>query len=321
VRTNVSAYIRQQIALLRHLARLPQSISAIRDSLEALQRQLDRQHSLSVIQLLDFHLQYHPRYSDPLRLLRYGFQACSQNAEDGMIHEIFRRIGTTDNFFVELGVGDGNENNTAFLVSKNWRGIWVDGDPTFLKTISDRGWLANGQIHGIQAFISKRNAGAVLEGARVPAEFDLLSLDLDQNTYHIWQALTSFHPRVVIVEYNAAFPPDMEWVVTYDERATWDGSQNFGASLKSFQLLGEQLGYHLVGCDFTGANAFFVRGDLCDTKFASPFSAENHYEPPRYAALARRGHPARAFDSPLRNDGTNPIVPLGCSDPTRVPAS
>ena len=101
----------------------------------------------------------------------------------------------------------------------------------------------------------------------------------------MWQALASFHPRVVVVEYNAAFPPDVEWVVTYRENATWDGSQNFGASLRSFQLLGEQLGYNLVGCDFTGVNAFFVRTDLCDSKFASPFSAENHYEPPRYAAL------------------------------------
>ena len=37
-----------------------------------------------------------PRYADPRRLQRYAFQVCSQNGEDGIIREIFRRLGTTD---------------------------------------------------------------------------------------------------------------------------------------------------------------------------------------------------------------------------------
>jgi hypothetical protein len=297
-------HIFRRLAFLRDLARLPESVSAIRSSVSSIQRQLERQHSFSVMRMLDFDLEYHPRYADPRRLLRYAFQACSQNAEDGMIHEIFRRIGTGHKCFVELGVGDGNENNTAFLISKGWRGLWVDGDPEFLTTLRDRGWLASGQVKGTPAFVSKENASALLESASVPSEFDLLSIDLDQNTYYVWQALASFHPRVVVVEYNAAFPPDVEWVVTYRANATWDGSQNFGASLRSFQLLGQDLGYNLVGCDFTGVNAFFVRTDLCDEKFASPFSSENHYEPPRYAAFTRRSHPTRAFDSSVRENCT-----------------
>ena len=65
------------------------------------------------IRLLDFHLRDHPNYGGPLRLLCYQSQACSQNGEDGIIHEIFRRIGTTTKVFAEVGVGNGCENNTA----------------------------------------------------------------------------------------------------------------------------------------------------------------------------------------------------------------
>ena len=35
-----------------------------------------------------------PRYADTRRLVRYGFKIYSQNDEDGIIQEIFSRIGT-----------------------------------------------------------------------------------------------------------------------------------------------------------------------------------------------------------------------------------
>ena len=37
----------------------------------------------------------------------------SQGDEDGIIHEIFNRIGTANRRFLEIGAGDGLENNTA----------------------------------------------------------------------------------------------------------------------------------------------------------------------------------------------------------------
>ena len=69
----------------------------------------------------------------------------------------------------------------------------------------------------------------------------------------------------------------------------------FGASLKAFEILGRQFGYSLVGCDILGINAFFVRDDLIDDHFASPFTAENHYDPPRYGLLYRWAHRSRLF--------------------------
>jgi hypothetical protein len=63
------------------------------------------------------------RYSGDKRLEPAGYKVYSQGDEDGMIAEIFRRIGTTDRRFVEFGCGDGLENNTAYLRFQGWSGF------------------------------------------------------------------------------------------------------------------------------------------------------------------------------------------------------
>ena len=72
----------------------------------------------------------------PRTLTAYGFTAYSQADEDGMIEELFRRIGVTDRTFVEFGSGDGLENNTVYLLLTGWRGLWLDGDPANIRTIT-----------------------------------------------------------------------------------------------------------------------------------------------------------------------------------------
>ena len=47
-------------------------------------------------------LQESKRYDNPLCLTRYGYKVYSKNEEDGIIQEIFNRIGTTNKTFVEL---------------------------------------------------------------------------------------------------------------------------------------------------------------------------------------------------------------------------
>ena len=254
--------------------------------------------SAALIQTLEALKAGNERYRDPKRLLAHGAQYWSQNYEDGMIAEIFRRIGTTDKTFLEIGVGDGTENNTICLLSAGWKGWWIEGDAACCNAISRQlrempDTAARLQVK--QAFVEPDNITGLLAGLGIPQQVDLFSLDIDLNTWHIWAALKSFCPRVVVVEYNAAFPPEQAWIHPLQAQATWDSTQAFGASLKAFELLGARFGYSLVGCDLTGINAFFVRNDLVENLFARPFTSENHYEPPRYYLLHRWAHPAKFF--------------------------
>jgi len=283
------------MSLGRSLKRLYRGLPIIRE-LRALRRSVDQMHVTllrSAVATLQVQASQDPRYADPIRLLRYGVQTFSQNGEDGMVAEIFRRIGTAACEFVEIGSGSGLENNTVMWLAQGWKGWWVEGDRRAVERIkrSFRKPLASGQLTVAETAVTAENAPELLAGMGVPAEFDLLSVDIDRNTYWIWAALGTWRPRVAVIEYNSLYPPGIDWKAEYHAGQAWNGTSYFGASLKAYELLGRRLGYSLVGCDFMGVNAFFVRDDLCGARFAAPFTAENHYEPPRYNLRVRMGHP------------------------------
>ena len=234
-----------------------------------------------------------PRYADPKRLLRYGAKAYSQNDEDGILAEIFRRIGTSGRTFVEIGAGAGLENNTLALLVQGWRGLWVESDNAKAARARTNlaAYVASDQLRVENVLVTRDNVDALLHKSAPSAEPDLLSIDVDGNDYHLWQAVQSISPRVVVMEYNASWFPPMSLAVAYQERFEWKANTYFGASLKALELLAERKGYHLVGCCFAGVNAFFVRADLCGTHFSEPYTAENHYEPARYWMLRTAGHP------------------------------
>jgi hypothetical protein len=296
-----SVPIVRELAQLRDLQyKLHQQLDEGREDLATL---ICRFKDIEALRILDFAIREHPRYSDPRRLLRYEHPVCSQHGEDGVIREIFRRVGTTDRTFAEVGVGDGKENNTVFLLSQGWKGFWIDGSPQFLEALEKTHEADQGYLKSLVSLVTRENVASLFQRLGVPREFDLLSLDIDQNTYYIWEGLRDYRPRVVVVEYNASIPCDLDWKVKYVPDRMWDGTHNYGAGLKAFENLGRELGYSLVGCEFTGVNAFFVRDDLVGDRFAEPFTSENHYEPPRLAYTMRRGHLNGILDR-IRSNGS-----------------
>lgn len=230
------------------------------------------------------------RYRDPKALVRFDRQLFSQNGEDGIIDEIFRRIGTETREFVEVGVHP-LESNTTALLYRGWSGLWIDlsldvaAFPPYLRRL-----LKEGRLQSHSERLTRDNVNGILEHAGVSREPDLISLDIDHNTYYLWEALEAYRPRAYLIEYNASIPPDLPWVVEYDPEIDWDQSNCFGAGLKSLEILGTERGYCLVGCELVGTNAFFVREDLVQDRFQEPFTAEFHYEPPRYFLMRRQGH-------------------------------
>ena len=231
------------------------------------------------------------RYKDDKRLLKYGFKAYSQCDEDGIIQEIFRRIGVTNKTFLEIGVGDGLENNTLFLLLKGWKGVWIDGDSKNIKAIQNKfSFLQDsGRLRAKLAWVDKDNIDFLIQDLGLPQEIDLLSLDIDGNDYHVLENIVFLNPRAMVLEYNAKLPPPVKWVMAYDQYHTKTNTDYFGASLKSFECLLYKRGYCLVGCNISGVNAFFVRKDLVEEHFHSDCSAENHYEDLKIWLLAAFG--------------------------------
>jgi hypothetical protein len=228
------------------------------------------------------------RNGDDRRLLKFGYRVYSQSDEDGIVHEIFRRIGEGSRTFLEVGTGDGLENNSLFLLIQGWRGVWIEGSARKVAAARKTAefLVAQGRLQIEQCFVTAKSINDIVRRLAPGPEIDLLSVDIDGNDYYLLQAIQAVSPRVIVVEYNAKFPPDVSWVMEQNESHRWDGTDYFGASLKALENLLTERGYALVGCNLLGCNAFFVRSGLvADPPFCSPFTAENHYEPPRYFLL------------------------------------
>lgn len=263
--------------------------------LENIDTKLSKINSLQIDDFIQKHLFNNPRYQAPDKLNRFEFQAFSQFGEDGIIDEIFRRIGITNRFFVEFGVENGTETNTTYLLYQQWKGLWIDGSGDNIRSIQENfsKTIAKGSLTAIESFITAENIEQLFKQGDVPTEFDLLSIDIDRNDYYIWDAINSYKPRVVIIEYNSIFRPGCHFVVEYDANARWDGTSNTSSSLEALCQLGLKKGYTLVASSFSGVNAFFVREDLVAGKFTGPFTAENHFESPKYYLHHAPGHPRK----------------------------
>jgi hypothetical protein len=237
-----------------------------------------------------------PRHADPKRLVRYGYKVYCQNDEDGIIAEIFRRIGTTSRTFVEFGVETGVECNTAKLLVEGWRGLWIESNAASATAIRREfaPFIADGKLVLKESLVTTENINGLIGKAGFSGEIDLLSIDIDGNDYWVWKAINTVDPRVVVIEYNATLRPPMALVVPYRAEAEWDGTNHYGASLEALVRLAAAKNYRLVGCSIAGVNAFFVRADLCADRFLEPATAQEHYEPPRhYFHMLPAGHRSR----------------------------
>jgi len=257
-----------------------------------------------------------PRYGEPGRLERHGYKVWSQCDEDGILAEIFRRIGAGARRFVEFGIADGRECNTLKLLVEGWRGLWMESSPQHCDAIRRvfAAPLAEGRLELKQTMVTAENIDALLAGSPIAAagELDLLSIDIDGNDYHVLKSIHGLRPRVIAIEYNGKFPPPMDVVPPYDPGFVWDGTDYSGASLQAIANLAARRGYRLVGTGVSGVNAFFVREDLAGGGRFADGGPAALYNPARYWLLrgTPSGHPtghrfAYTSDAALGDSLTN----------------
>ena len=227
-----------------------------------------------------------------LDINKFEDKAYSQNGEDGILLHIFSKIAVTNRCFVEFGIGDGKECNTANLaLNFGWRGLLMDGSEEYVA--SAKHYYKNELYYKMQlkdrsadvkiahCFVTVDNINPVLRSNGIEGEIDLLSIDIDGNEYWIWKAITAITPRVVVIEYNASMGPRESITVKYDPNFDKHNFVPFnfyyGASLTALTKLARSKGYILVGCDSTGLNAFFVRKDAARGKFTDVSVTEAYF--------------------------------------------
>ena len=147
-------------------------------------------------------------------------------------------------------------------------GLWIEADSDSCRKIrrSFAAELASGQLQLLNSLVTRENIAGLVESANL-GDIDLLSIDIDGNDYWIWEAL-AVRPAVTVIEYNAKFHPPTKWIMEYNAAHRWHSGDYQGASLQSLHELANAKGYRLVGCSLAGVNAFFVRNELAEDRFA-----------------------------------------------------
>ena len=194
-----------------------------------------------------------------IKLIEYRNNVYSQNGEDGVLEEIFKRINVSssndEKWCVEFGAWDGKHlSNTFHLVEQGWNAVYIEGDKEkyqdLLETVKQYP-----KIKPINAMVGfeesdSNNLNNLLSGTKIPEDFDLLSIDIDSFDLAVWQCFVG-KPKVVIIEINSSIEPGiLQW---------HDGIFCQGNSFSSTIKVAEDKGYLLV-CH-TG-NLIFLREDL-----------------------------------------------------------
>ena len=190
-------------------------------------------------------------------LREYAANATSQWGEDGIIRRIFELIRLENRFCVEFGAWDGKRfSNTWQLLDRcGWRGVLIEGDPARFAELQVN-YPAGGRATLINRYVGlgEDSLDDLLAATDCSREPDLVSIDVDGLDWHIWQSVTNYQPRVVVVEFNPSIPNDVLFVQASDARL------NHGCSLLALVELGKQKGYELAAT--TPCNALFVEQSL-----------------------------------------------------------
>ena len=182
----------------------------------------------------------------------------SQNGEEGILLEIFKRLNIKKGFFCEFGAWDGQHLSNTYYFYKNlkWDGLYIEADAEKIKdlytNIPDTNILKECcfvEIEGENSLdnIFKRNA--------IKAEIDLLSIDIDSDDYAVWKNFTNHSAKVVIIEINQTIPTHIEYIQP--------PKAYHGNSARAVYNLGIAKGYALVAS--TDHNLIFVKKELCKT--------------------------------------------------------
>jgi hypothetical protein len=231
----------------------------------------------------------------PQALLARRFGILSQNDEDGILLALFDRIGTTNRRFATFGSGTNGGNSGMLAHDCGWSGLMVDGSEARIERVRDR--FRQAPVVACASWITRENVNNLLRDNGLTGEIDLLDIDIDGIDYWLWKAIDAASPRVVVVEYNAAFGFERAVTVPYDpafDRHKTAEHQYYGASLRAFERLGQERGYRLVAIEPRGVNAFFVRQDVAGDLPALTLSSvipRYDYEKTLFESCERLGLP------------------------------
>ena len=240
------------------------------------------------------------RERTPLNPVLHGWKSYSQTDEDGIIEYCLERISEVSiesKTFVEIGCGNGTENNSHLLLLKGYRGVWIDGSRSNIDFIAmNLGGKAFDNLLVIEQLISPSENKLPIRCKEFlkTDSLDFLSIDIDGYDEELAPIfIKTLDPKLVCVEYNAKFRPPISLKLEPKDNHQWRGDDYYGSSLQSWSDTMNSLGFTLVSCNISGVNAFFIKNQLLHC-LEKVYDTESLYMPARYWAAKGNNHGHKA---------------------------
>ncbi len=162
---------------------------------------------------------------------------------------------------------DGKYLSNSRNLIDNWgySAVLIEAEYTFYQKLQTT-YASNDKVVALHQFVgfgANDNLDVILSSTPIPSDFDLLSIDIDGNDYHVWQAFSQYRPKVVIIEFNPTIPSHIPYIQDADPKVTK------GSGLRAMVDLGNAKGYSLVCVN--NVNAIFV-----DAKYFDLFGIEDN---------------------------------------------
>jgi hypothetical protein len=190
-------------------------------------------------------------------LSEFARRVTSESGEDGILAKALEVIGESDGWCVEFGAHDGRRwsNTYDLIANRGFAAVLLEPDPKRFAQLAET-YAGNDRVLLLRRAVgvgADDGLDAILAEAPIPTGFDILSIDVDGNDFHVWRAVRRYTPKLVVIEFNPTIPTAVEFVQECDPGVS------HGASLRSLVGLGKAKGYELVAV--TSGNAIFVRAD------------------------------------------------------------
>jgi hypothetical protein len=200
-------------------------------------------------------------------LLPFEDNVTSQCGEDGVIRRALELIGERDRWCVEFGAWDGQtaSNTYALIDREGYRAVLIEYDSKRFEALRRKhggGHSAVIVLNRLVSFEGPDRLDRILADTPVPRNFDLLSIDIDGNDYHVWDALQEYRPKLVVIEFNPTIPNEVDFVQARDMSVAQ------GSSLTAIARLANAKGYRLV-------HATAVNGVFVDEQYFSRFGIDD----------------------------------------------
>jgi len=165
----------------------------------------------------------------------------SQNGEDGVTAEVLERLNISSGWFCEFGAWDGKYgSNTYALLKQGWHGVMIEGDAKKFLALQRTAKNYPDTLLIQQAYVSFDGGDSSLDNllakTPIPADFDVLSIDIDSYDFHVWNSLNCYRPKLVIIEIDSSTPPGEKYVYEGHRLTSFSAMLELGIS-KNYTLV------------------------------------------------------------------------------------